>query len=63
MDERDRANKLRPSSPISFADGANDDTKEPLSFVEEVVAAQQKISRNASKGCIRSTSPPLELIE
>ena len=40
MDERDRANKLCPSSPISHVDGTNDDTKEPLSFVEEVISAQ-----------------------
>ena len=39
MDERDRENQLRPSSPIS-PKGLDDNTKERLSFVEEVNAKE-----------------------
>ena len=52
MDERDRVNQIRSSSPISPKSYEN--TKERLSFVDEVVQAAQV---NGQK------SPPLEFIE
>lgn len=56
MDERDREHQLRPSSPISPK--SYDNTKERLSFVEEVVASNHKDHHDRV-----SKSPPLEFIE
>lgn len=56
MDERNRMHQIRPSSPISPK--SYDNTKERLSFVDEVVQAENKdVDERTNK------SPPLEFIE